>query len=106
MTLRSNARLAGFTFLAYIVTGIASMIVFGNATGGSDTAAKLSSIANHGTALRVSAVLTLMTFFEAVALGVTLFSLTRDEDLDIAIIAMCCRVGEGVLGAVSAVTTM
>ena len=106
MTLRSNTRLAGFTFLAYIFTGIASMTVFGNATDGSDTAARLASIASHGTALRVSAVLGLMTFFEAVALGVTLFALTRDQDLDIAIVAMCCRVGEGVLGAVSAVTTM
>jgi len=106
MTRTTNARLAGFTFLAYITTGIASMLLFGQAAAGAHAAAKLASIANHVTAVRVSAVLTLLTFFEAVVLAVTLFTLTRDEDLDLAILAMCCRVGEGVLGAMSAVTTM
>jgi len=106
MTRTTNARLAGFTFLAYIATGIASMLLFGQAAAGAHAAAKLASIANHVTAVRVSAVLTLLTFFEAVVLAVTLFALTRDEDLDLAILAMCCRVGEGVLGAVSALTTM
>ena len=106
MTRTTNARLAGFTFLAYIATGIASMLLFGQAAAGAHAAAKLASITNHVTAVRVSAVLTLLTFFEAVVLAVTLFALTRDEDLDLAILAMCCRVGEGVLGAVSALTTM
>jgi Domain of unknown function (DUF4386) len=106
MTRTTNARLAGFTFLAYIATGIASMVLFGQATAGANAAAKLASIAQHATAVRVSIVLTLLTFFEAVVLAVTLFALTRDEDLDLAILAMCCRVGEGVLGAVAAATTL
>lgn len=106
MTRTTNARLAGSTFLAYIATGIASMLLFGHAAAGTHAAAKLASIANHVIAVRISAVLTLLTFFEAVMLAVTLFALTRDEDLDLAILAMCCRVGEGVLGAASALTTM
>lgn len=106
MTRTTNARLAGFTFLAYIATGIASMVLFGQAAAGANAAASLASIAQHATAVRLTGVLTLLTFFEAIVLGVTLYALTRDEDLDLALLGLCCRVGEGVLGAASAVSTM
>ncbi|HKN32452.1 MAG TPA: DUF4386 domain-containing protein [Terriglobales bacterium] len=106
MTRTTNARLAGFTFLAYIATGIASMVLFGQAAAGANAAAKLASIAQHATAVRLTAVLTLVTFFEAVVLGVTLFALTHEEDFDLAVLGLCCRVGEGVLGAASAVRTV
>jgi hypothetical protein len=82
------------------------MVLFGQAAGGANAAASLASITQHATAVRLSAVLTLLTFFEAVVLGVTLYALTRDEDLDLALLGLCCRVGEGVLGAASAVRTM
>lgn len=36
MTRRMNARLAGFMFLFYIATGITSMILFRQATGGAE----------------------------------------------------------------------
>src|SRR5713101_1352884 len=79
MTRTTNARLAGFTFLAYIATGIASMVLFAQAATGANAAAKLASIAQHATEVRLSAVLTLLTFFEAVVLAVTLFALTYEE---------------------------
>jgi hypothetical protein len=44
-------------------------------------------------------VLTLLTSFAALVLGVTLHALTRDEDPDLALLGMACRIGEGVLGA-------
>jgi hypothetical protein len=106
MTRTANARLAGFTFLAYIATGITSMVLFGQAAVGASDAARLTSIAQHGTTVRLTAVLTLLTFFEAVILGVTLYALTRDEDRDLAVLALCCRTAEGMLGAASAVRTM
>ena len=106
MTRTTNARLAGFTFLAYIATGIASMVLFGRAEVGASDTARLSSIAQHGTTVRFAAVLTLLTFFEAVILGVTLYALTRDQDHDIALLALCCRAAEGILGAASAVRMM
>lgn len=106
MTRTTNARLAGFTFLAYIATGIASMVLFRQAAAGANLAARLASIAQHATVVRFTAVLTLLTFFEAVVLGVTLYALTRDEDCDLALLAMCCRLGEGVLGAAAAVSTV
>ena len=107
MTRKTNARLAGFTFLFYIATGVASMVLFGQATRGAEgTAATLASIAQHETTVRLTAVLTLLTFFDAVVLAVTLYALTRDQDSHLAMIALCCRVGEGVIGAVAAVRTL
>jgi len=33
-------------------------------------------------------------------LAVTLYALTREQDPDLALIALCCRAGEGVMAAV------
>lgn len=107
MTRTMNARLAGSLFLLYIATGIGSMILFGHVTSGAEgTAAKLASIAQYATAVRLTVLLTLLQFLYAVGLGVTLYALTRDEDRDIALLALCCRVSEGVIGAISAVRTL
>jgi len=107
MTRKTNARLAGVMFIFYIVTGIASMILFGRVTSGAEgTAAKLASIAQHSTTVRVTVLLTLCGFVSAVALGVTLYALTRDEDRDIALLALCCRVTEGVIAVTAAVSTL
>ena len=77
MTRKTNARLAGFTFLFYIVVGITIM-------------------AAHST--RVTNVLSLFTSLSAIVLGVTLFALTRDVDADLALLALSCRVLEAVAG--------
>jgi hypothetical protein len=106
MTRKTNARLAGFMFLFYIATGVASMVLFGQATSGEGTAAKLASIARHATTVRLTVVLTLLTFVVAVVLAVALYALTRDQDPDLAVMALCCRVGEGVIAAVSTVRTL
>jgi Domain of unknown function (DUF4386) len=75
MTVRTNARVAGFTFLLYIVAGIASM--------GYKPAA---------------ATLTLVTSLCALVLAVTLYALTRGVDADLALLALTCRVVEAVPG--------
>jgi hypothetical protein len=94
-------------FLLYIATGITSMVLFGQATSGAEgPAATLASIAQHVTLVRLTVVLTLLTFVCAVVLAVTLYALTREEDRDLAMIALCCRVSEGVIAAVSAVRTL
>ncbi|MEK6373884.1 MAG: DUF4386 domain-containing protein [Acidobacteriota bacterium] len=104
MTDKTNARLAGFTFLFYIATGIASMVLSGQATKGAEgTAAKLASIAQHAPLVRLNIVLTLLTFVIAVVLAVALYALTRDQDRDLATMALCCRVTEGVIAAISTV---
>jgi hypothetical protein len=106
MTRASNARIAGATFLAYIVTGVLDGALFAKVSMGSDAASKLASLAQHPTTVRLCALLELLTFFEAAALGVTLYALTRDEDVDLALLAFGCRLAEGVLGATAAVGTM
>ena len=106
MTRKTNARLAGFMFLFYIVTGIASLVLFNQAATGEVNAAKLASIAQHPTTVRLTVLLTMCGFVSAVVLGVTLYALTRDEDRDLALLGLCCRVTEGVLAAGSTGRTL
>jgi preprotein translocase subunit SecG len=106
MTLKTNARLAGIMFLLYIATGIVSMIVFRTATAGGDAAARLASIAQNETLVRITVLLTLLTFVYAIVLGVTMYALTRDEDRDLAVLSLAFRAAEGTLGAAASVRTM
>jgi hypothetical protein len=103
MTRTTNARLAGFMFLFYIATGIAGMVLFGPATSGETTAAKLASVAQHATLVRVAAVYSLVMMMNAFVLAVALYALTRDYDRDLALLALTCRLTEGVMAAMSAV---
>lgn len=106
MTRTSNARIAGFTYLAYIALGLPSMLLFDRAATGDGTAAKLASIAEHATDMRVAIVLSLITCFAAIVLGVTLYAITREVDSDLAMVALACRVGEGILAAVFVLTKL
>ena len=106
MTRKTNARLAGLMFLFYIVTGLANLALFNQATSGEGTAAKLASIAQHATTVRLTVLLTMCGFVSAVVLGVTLYALTRDEDRDLALLGLCCRVTEGVNAVAGAGRTL
>src|SRR5882672_1709018 len=97
MTRTTNARIAGFTFLFYIATGIASLVLFGGAAGGDEIAAKLAGIAQHASAVRITVLLDLCQSFSALVLAVTLYAITRDQDHDLAMLALTCRVTEGVI---------
>jgi len=79
VTIRTNARVAGVTFLVYIAAGIAPM------------AQPLGPLAH--------VVSQLLQCFSALTLAATLYAITKGEDEDLARFAMMCRVGEGVLGA-------
>jgi hypothetical protein len=78
MTIRTNARVAGFTFWIYFAAGIASMLLAGNAPA--------------------TAVLSLVGSFSALVLGVTLYAITREQDPDLALLGLGCRVIEAVPG--------
>jgi Domain of unknown function (DUF4386) len=106
MTLTTNARIAGFTFLFYIAAGIASMVLFSQATGGQEINAKLASIAQHVLQLRLTIVLGLLMAVCAIVLAVTLYAITREQDADLAMLALIFRVGEGVLNAISTRDTL
>src|SRR5438093_7398170 len=105
MTLKTNARLAGFMFLFCIATGVAGLILFAPATSGVGNAANLASVVQHATLVRVEAVYSVLMMMNPFVLGVALYSLTRDYDRDLALLALVCRVTEGVIAAVSTVPT-
>jgi len=106
MTRPTNARLAGFMFLFYIATGIAGAVLFNQATAGETAAARLASIASHAPQMRLSIVFTLITIFNAIILGMALYALTRDEDPDLALLALACRIGEGVINAIPTIAML
>jgi hypothetical protein len=72
------------------------MVLSGQATGPEGTAAKLAGIAQHAPQIRLTVVLGLLSMTSALMLGVTLYSLTRDQDPELALLALTCRVSEGV----------
>ena len=88
MTTKTNARLAGITFLVYIAAGMTSMAFHGRP---------------HATEM-----LSLLSSFSALVLGVTLYALTRRQDSDLALLALaalelkCTAMSQGSLDDASA----
>jgi hypothetical protein len=76
VTRPGNARLAGVTFLVYIAAGL-----------------------TRTTGPVLSVVLSLVMVLSAFVLAVTLYRLTCEVDADLALLALTCRVAEGVVGA-------
>lgn len=95
MTRAANARVAGSMFLLYIVIGVAAMIVDPD-TGAADVAGKLQNISEQQTRVRAALMLGFPTAFIAFALGIGLYGLTRDQDHELALFALVCRVAEGI----------
>lgn len=106
MTRTTNARIAGFTFLFYIAVAFPSMVLLERATSGEGIAAKLASIAQHAADVRVAVVLSLLGCFSALVLAVTLYAITREVDADLAMLALTCRVAEGVISGISIPETL
>lgn len=73
---RTYARVAGFTFLFYIVAGISSM-----------------ELPNQS---QVADLFSLLLNFSAIVLGVTLFMITREQGPALALLALTCRLLEAV----------
>jgi uncharacterized protein DUF4386 len=99
MTRTPNARVAGVTFLLYIAIGITQMVVFGGTTAGQGIAAQLMSMAQHAADVRINVALGMLTCVIALTLAVALYAITREQDPDLAMLALVCRAAEGVLGA-------
>jgi hypothetical protein len=101
MTVRTNARVAGFTFLLYIAVALTAMMLSGRAEAGEGTAAKLANIAQHAPDMRTSILLDFASCFCALVLAVTLWAITREVDPDLAMLGLACRMGEGLVGVAS-----
>lgn len=77
MTRPANARVAGMAFLVYIAAGLTSMRSAGPL---------------------IDVVLAFVMCLCAFTLGVTLFAVTCEEDREIAMMGLVCRVAEGIVG--------
>jgi hypothetical protein len=106
MTRTTNARIAGFTYLFYIAVALPGMLLFDRASGTEGMAAKLALIAVHTSDVHMSVMLSMLSSITALALAVALYGLTRDEDHELAVLALSCRVGEGVLGSISIIAAL
>ena len=95
MTRTTSARVAGVTFLLYIAVGVTSMIISASIPDAEGTVAELARIAQHASVVRLTMMLGFFTGFIALTLGVALYGITRDEDHELALLALLCRVGEG-----------
>jgi len=98
MTRTTNARIAGSTFLVYIVAGVGTMVLI-HTPGAASIQEKLAYMAQHAALIRINLLLGLVQALCAFVLGTTLYSITREEDSDIALLGLVCRVGEGVMAA-------
>ncbi|HEX7252192.1 MAG TPA: DUF4386 domain-containing protein, partial [Thermoanaerobaculia bacterium] len=101
MTRTTNARVAGLAFLLYIAASLTGGILSGRASGGDGVAAKLANIAGHASQMRAAILLTLVGCVCALVLAVTLWSITRDQDADLAMLVLTCRTAEGVISAMA-----
>src|SRR6266403_2988461 len=101
MTRSTNARLAGSAYLSYIVVGILNEVLMYRAAGVNGIAAKLARMADHSTDVRLAIILKLGECFSVFVLAVALYGITRDEDHELAMLGLLCRVAEGVLGSIN-----
>lgn len=105
MTRTTNARIAGFAYLFYIAIGVTTLVL-GRATRAEAITERLALTAAHATRIQLTVLLTLVMCITALTLAVSLYGLTRDEDRDLAVLALACRLGEGMLAAVAPLTTL
>lgn len=103
---KRNARLAGITFLLYFVTALSDGFLFAHASSGNGTAARLASMAQRLGEVRLTVVFALLTVLYALILAVTLYALTRQVDPELTLIALTCRVVEGVTNGVPMATRL
>ena len=101
MTRTTNARIAGFTYLFYAAIGICGDLLMHHAFGGADDATTLARFGEYATEVRIDILIKLLEALSALVLAVTLYGITRDEDHELAMLGMVCRVAEGVLGTLS-----
>ena len=99
VTPRAEARMAGWTYLSYIVFAMSSSILFGKATAGNDLSQTLSTLNHMIWTARVTVLLNLLETVCALILAVTLYKLVKAVDPTLALLAMLFRLGEGILGS-------
>ncbi len=99
MRQRTEAKIAGFAYLSYIVFTMSSSILFAKATAGDDVSQTLSTLTRMIWTARITVLLDLLQTVCAVVLAVTLYKLVKAVNPTLALLAMFFRFGEGLLGS-------
>ncbi len=99
MTQRTDARLAGCAYLAYLVFAMSSTILTARATVGNDVAQTLSTLSHTLWVARLSVLLDLLQPVCALVLAATLYQLVSQVNPTLALLAMLFRLGEGLLSS-------
>lgn len=104
---REIARIAGWLYLAIIVSSILSLIFLGGKyTVMGDTAASVQKMLQYETYVRINAVYEAFMFSAVIVLAVLLFELTKHVNAALARSAMLLRVGEAFLGFLGIVLSL
>ena len=98
MTQRTEAKLAGYTYLGYIVFAMSAAVLSSKTTVGADISHVLATLQRTMWIARITVLLDLLQIVCAVVLAVTLYRLSKAVDATLALIAMSFRFGEGLLG--------
>ena len=97
MTRATNARIAGSAYFVYMAVGISNEFLMNRATSAEGTAALLARMGEHATDMRVAILCKLLECFSAMVIGVALYGITRDEDHELAMLGLICRLAEAVM---------
>ena len=101
MTSNTSARIAGFTYLFYAAIGICGDLLMSHVFGADGGAATLARFGEYAAHVRIDILIKVVEAFSALVLAVMLYGITRGEDHELAMLALVCRVAEGVLGTLS-----
>ena len=101
MTRTTNATIAGFTFLFYTAVALCSDVLMHHATGVAGDSAKLARFGEYATDVRLAILFRLLECFSALVLAAVMYGITRDQNHELAVLAMVCRVAEGLLTVLS-----
>jgi hypothetical protein len=82
------------------------MVLFAGVTNAEGAAAQLASLAQRALDVRISVVLGLLTPFIAMVLSTALYAITRDQDRFLAMVALTCLFGAGVIDGIYIPTTL
>jgi hypothetical protein len=106
MQRRTAARIAGAAYLLYIGVAFPTFRLEARALHGATTAERLESLRQHVGLAHLDVLLSLASGLCAFALAISLYSFTRDEDGDIALLGLACRFLEGLFALPISMLTM
>jgi len=106
-TQQKAARVAGFLYLIIIITSILSMIlVESKLVVPGDAAATVNNIMANELLFRIGAAYDLIMFASVVILSVALYVILKTVNKNLALLALCWRLAEAILGCVAALSSL